>query len=120
MISLPNSVWRTSYETLLQENADLVTCHVTPKDSLGDGLDRFVNWANSLHLPEDFQRERFVESPVIQPGVLMTKDAYLKAGGYQVEDGPEDYDLWLRMLERVPVSFKLPRLFSNGATHRPD
>ena len=35
-------------ETLQQKDADLVTCRVTPKDSLGDGLDRFVHWANSL------------------------------------------------------------------------
>ncbi|MGJ8726175.1 MAG: glycosyltransferase [Roseibacillus sp.] len=96
-------------ETLQQEHADLVTCRVTPITSLGDGLDRFVHWANSLHRPPDFQNERFVESPVIQPGVLMTKEVYLQAGGYRIEDGPEDYDLWLRMLENGARFFQAPR-----------
>ena len=96
-------------ETLHQENADLVTCRVIPKDSLGDGLDRFVNWANTLLRPPDFQRERFVESPVIQPGVLMKKSSYLKAGGYRIENGPEDYDLWLRMLASGARFFQAPQ-----------
>ena len=86
--------------TVWQETqADLVTCHVSPLHSLGAGLERFILWANSLEKPEDFRRERFIESPVIQPGALMTREAYLAAGGYRVEEGPEDYDLWLRMLE---------------------
>ncbi|MBK1833176.1 glycosyltransferase [Roseibacillus ishigakijimensis] len=80
--------------------ADLVTSRIEVTHSLGAGLERFVAWANDLQRPEDFRRERFVESPVIQPGVLMTKAAYEAAGGYRVEDGPEDYDLWLRMLEK--------------------
>ena len=96
-------------ETLHQTSADLVTCRITPKDSLGDGLDRFVHWANSLRLPSDFQQQRFVESPVIQPGVLMTKESYQKAGGYRVEPGPEDYDLWLRMLQNGSQFFQAPQ-----------
>lgn len=85
--------------TLERWGMDLVTCRVMVKDSLGKGLERFVMWANSLRVPPQFLMERFVESPVIQPGVLMTKASYRAAGGYRVEEGPEDYDLWLRMLE---------------------
>ncbi len=81
------------------QNADLVTCRIEPLASLGHGIDRYVGWANTLKKPTDFRRERFIESPVIQPGVLMTREAYQRAGGYQVKDGPEDYDLWLRMLQ---------------------
>ena len=60
-----------------ETQADLVTCRVRAFHSLGQGMERFVNWANELQTPTDFQRERFVESPVIQPGVLMTKDCLL-------------------------------------------
>ena len=87
------------WTTLVGNEADLVTCRVESVNSLGEGLVRFVNWANGLKTPADFRRERFVESPVIQPGVLMRREAYLAAGGYRVEEGPEDYDLWLRLLE---------------------
>ncbi len=83
---------------LLEKEADLVTSHIRCLDSRGAGLERFVSWANGLTRPEDFRRERFVESPVIQPGVLMTREAYFAAGEYRVQRGPEDYDLWLRML----------------------
>ena len=50
-----------------------------------------------------------MESPVIQPGVLMTQEAYDEAGGYRVEDGPEDYDLWLRMLANGARFFQAPQ-----------
>lgn len=88
--------------------ADLITCQVSSLDSLGEGLENFIDWANGLQKPEDFRRERFVESPVIQPGVLMTRESYLAAGGYRVEKGPEDYDLWLRMLESGARFFQAP------------
>jgi glycosyltransferase involved in cell wall biosynthesis len=94
----------------LQETAaDLVTCRVEATETLGAGLERFVAWANTLSEPEDFRRERFVESPVIQPGVLMTREAYLAAGGYRVENGPEDYELWLRMLENGARFVQAPK-----------
>ncbi|WP_411846319.1 glycosyltransferase [Roseibacillus persicicus] len=97
------------YASLRENEADLVTCRVEALDSQGAGLDRFIDWANSLAEPEDFRRERFVESPVIQPGVLMSREAYQRAGGYRVEDGPEDYDLWLRMLADGACFVQAPR-----------
>lgn len=94
-----NSRFEEQWAALSEHEADLVTCRVESVNSLGEGLERFVSWANGLKTPEDFRRERFVESPVIQPGVLMRREFYLAAGEYRVEEGPEDYDLWLRMLE---------------------
>ena len=94
------------FATLQEKDADLVTCQIENQNSLGAGLDRFTSWVNTLLKPEDFRRERFIESPVDQPGVLMTKTAYQKAGGYRVEDGPEDYDLWLRMIEKQARFFQ--------------
>ncbi len=93
---------------LIETNADLVTSHIKTENSLGAGLERFVHWANTLHLPQDFLHQRFIESPVIQPGVLMTKKAYSAVGGYQVQEGPEDYDLWLRLLENKARFFQAP------------
>lgn len=94
--------------TLSQMGADLATCVVQPLNSQGEGLDRYIDWANSLQAPADFRRERFVESPIIQPGVLMTRESYLAAGGYRVQSGAEDYDLWLRMLERGARCYQAP------------
>lgn len=84
--------------TLQEKAADLVTCRVVPLEALGQGIVRYVDWANTLRQWQDFAAARFIESPVVQPGVLMTRAAYERAGGYLIQDGPEDYDLWLRML----------------------
>lgn len=100
---------RHQVEVLRKTQADLVTCHVSSIHSLGEGLERYIDWANHLRDPDDFLRERFIESPVIQPGVLMTRQAYQAAGGYRVEQGPEDYDLWLRMLENGARFFQAPQ-----------
>ena len=43
--------------------------------------------------------------PFWQPSVLMRRDAFLAAGGYRPPFAPaEDYDLWLRMAERVQMA----------------
>lgn len=94
---------------LQERQADLVTCRISPLESLGSGIDRYIEWANTLRQPSDFTAARFIESPVIQPGVLMTQEAYRKAGGYRRSDGPEDYDLWLRMLADGARFFQAPR-----------
>ena len=94
---------------LSETNADLVTSCVKSIDSLGEGLEQYVHWANSLHAPEDFLAGRFIESPVIQPGVLMTLKSYQRAGGYLIKEGPEDYDLWLRMLAQGCRFYQAPQ-----------
>lgn len=87
-------------EVINREQADLVTSRVEVLDAIGAGLKEYVGWANRLLQSEDFARERFIESPVIQPSVMMRRESYQLAGGYRVESGPEDYELWLRMLSK--------------------
>lgn len=79
----------------------LVTCGVQhhPATPPGPGMEAYCHWLNSLNEPEDFRRERFIESPLAHPAVMMRRDAYEAAGGYRDTPWAEDYDLWLRMLE---------------------
>ncbi len=76
---------------------DLVSCGISLREGLGEGMQRYVDWVNGL---EDPAKERFVESPVVQPTVVLSKDLFLESGGYLRNGYAEDYDLWLRLLER--------------------
>lgn len=44
-------------------------------------------------------RERFVESPVAHPSVLVSREVLEAHGGWRAVGWAEDHDLWLRLLE---------------------
>lgn len=76
-----------------------VSCRVRlfPRERLREGSRRYEDWLNSLLGPEEIARERFVESPLPHPSVLV-RTGVLQEAGYRDLGGPEDYDLWLRLL----------------------
>ncbi len=77
---------------------------------VGAGLARYVAWQNALLTPEDHRRERFVESPLCHPSVMMRRSVLEYLGGYRALDGPEDYELFLRVLEHGYALAKLPEV----------
>jgi len=81
-------------------DVEVVSCGIELCGALGDGMQRYVDWVNGLDTPEKVARERFVESPVVQPTVVMAKSLFQQAGGYLRNGFAEDYDLWLRLLGR--------------------
>ncbi|MGC6464246.1 MAG: glycosyltransferase family 2 protein [Akkermansiaceae bacterium] len=86
---------------LLEKGAhEVVSCGISLRKALGEGMQRYVDWVNGLKTPEAVFRERFVESPVVQPTVILSKKVFLEAGGYLDNGFAEDYDLWLRLLEK--------------------
>lgn len=91
------SATRIEKQLELLQSVDVVTCEIELVGALGDGMQRYVDWVNNL---EDPAKERFVESPVVQPTVMMSKELFLKVGGYLENGFAEDYDLWLRLLAR--------------------
>lgn len=64
-------------------------------DALGEGMQRYVHWVNSL---SDLTVARLIESPLFHPAVTFRADAVAAVGGYRDGDFPEDYDLWLRLV----------------------
>ncbi|MGC6427147.1 MAG: glycosyltransferase [Akkermansiaceae bacterium] len=77
---------------------DVVSCGIELVHALGEGMQRYVDWVNQLTDPERLARERFVESPVVQPTVMMSRETLVGAGGYWDDGFAEDYSLWLRLL----------------------
>ena len=85
----------------LSLNSDIHVCATQVElfrdtDSLGGGYQHYQQWINALTDPSEIARNMFVESPIPHPSVLMSKHDMIELGGYQDNDWPEDYDLWLR------------------------
>lgn len=88
----------------------LVSCLVEmpgPADQ-NRGYAAHVAWLNRLRTPEDMALHRFVESPVAHPSVVFRRELVARHGGYADGDFPEDYELWLRWLDRGVVFGKVP------------
>lgn len=87
---------------LLAQRADLAGCgcpaRVEPAAAMTPGARRYLEWNNSLITPQDIRRQVFIESPLIHPTVMLRRAVLEAAGGWREFDGPEDYDLWLRLL----------------------
>jgi len=62
---------------------------------VGEGMARYIAWINGC---DDPGRELLVESPLFHPATTIRADALAAVGGWRDLDGPEDYDLWLRLV----------------------
>lgn len=62
-------------------------------------LQAYGRWLSSLTSPELVFRDRLVESPLCHPSVTLRRDVVADAGGWRDGDFPEDWELWLRLLE---------------------
>jgi len=85
----------------------LVDCF--PAETAGAGMRRYVEWLNGLITPEAMRAAIFVESPIAHPSAMLRRDALSAVGGYRDTGGPEDYDLWLRLVLDGHRLGKVPR-----------
>ncbi len=106
-----------------------VTCRVRPfPDSrLRDGMVRYFDWQHSLSAPEEFARDRFVESPLLHPSVAMRSQVLTETlEGWRDVAWPEDWDLFSRAFEaglkirRLPETLYSWRLHAGQATRCDD
>ncbi|MDO9633371.1 MAG: glycosyltransferase [Humidesulfovibrio sp.] len=71
-----------------------------------------VDWLNTLRTPEAISANRFVDSPIANPSVMFRRELFERLGGARPNTSamignaagaspfPEDYEMWLRWLER--------------------
>lgn len=81
-----------------------------PRRRLGQGFRLYEQWLNSLVEHHDIVRERFIESPLPHPSVMLRRRDLQQAGGYRERGWPEDYDLWLRLAATGKRFGKVPRV----------
>lgn len=88
----------------------LVGCRIRVFSESGvrAGMRRYEAWQNRLNTPEEIRHALFVEAPLVHPSVILSKDAWRAVGGYRDVDGPEDYDLWLRLILAGHRAAKVP------------
>ncbi len=93
---------------------DLVTGRVRFGGDRGtrEGYAVYVDWLNTLETPEAISVNRFVEAPLANPSVMFRRAVYDCLGGARENTGakpfPEDYEMWLRWLERGARAGKVP------------
>lgn len=61
-----------------------------------EGFLLYEKWLNLLCLPEDIERELFIESPIPNPTAFFRRECYEALNGYHDSEWAEDYDIWLR------------------------
>ncbi len=71
-----------------------------PSHRVATGFRIYERWLNGLVTHEAMMRERFVESPLAHPSVMVRRRILEDAGGWRDAGWPEDYDLWLRLAQR--------------------
>jgi hypothetical protein len=97
---------------LMRFDQKLVGCgsHVEyfPRDAVKDGALRYQDWMNEATLPEEIERELFVECPLAHPTFFLNAEAVDAVGGYRDAGWAEDYDMILRLWEAGGRFAKVP------------
>lgn len=89
---------------------------VTDRGEVPEGMRVYAEWVNRVVEPEDFRRLRFRESTVVHPAATLRRRDLLEIGGYR-DDGPEDFELWLRLHERGARFRKIPEVLVTMRDH---
>ena len=75
----------------------------------------YGRWLSSLTSPALLFRDRFIESPLCHPSVLLRREAL--GDGWRTGDFPEDWELWLRLLEAGQRLSCVPRVLLRWRDH---
>ncbi len=88
----------------------LVATQVEFKSSLekSEGLAFYVEWQNRALTTTDIELRRFIESPIAHPTVMIKREILIEAGGWRDGQFPEDYELWLRLMDGGIKMAKIP------------
>lgn len=81
-----------------------------PRSRVRAGSRRYEAWINAAVTPEEIERAIFVECPLAHPTFFLRANAVEEVGGYRAFEGPEDYDLVLRMWSRGQRFGKVPEV----------
>lgn len=80
-------------------------------------LQAYGRWLSSLTSPQLVFRDRFIESPLCHPSMTLRTDALRAAGGWRDGPFPEDWELWLRLMERGEKLSVVPEVLHRWTDH---
>ena len=81
------------------KDVDVSCCRVHPFGHVGEGRREYFNWQNGILSQDQLRSNRYVECPFQHPTLALSVRSLRKVEGYRHGDFPEDYDLFLRILE---------------------
>jgi glycosyltransferase involved in cell wall biosynthesis len=101
------------------EEVDVVASRVRafPPERLRAGMREYLRWQNACLDSDAMRDEVYVESPMTHPSTLFRRSTVVAAGGYRDGDFPEDYELWLRLIERGVRLAKIDRCLLHWRQH---
>ena len=88
---------------------DVASCGVRV-EGCTEGFQRYIDWSNGLVQSGQIARERFIESPVVNPTALFRGEILRAFGGYRDVEWAEDYDLYLMLLDAGMAIAKVPEI----------
>lgn len=80
-------------------------------------LQAYASWLNGLVTAEQVRTERFIESPLCHPSAMLRTSVLRRLGGWREGPFPEDYELWLRILEGGGRLRNLPEVLFRWRDH---
>jgi glycosyltransferase involved in cell wall biosynthesis len=105
----PNRLSRQLAFAKQNPNCSVVGCKVEYEGAeAGKGYDLHVQWQNELLTHQEVCNNRFIDAPLAHPSVMFKKELVHTYGPYLDFDGPEDYELWLRWMDRGVCFGKVP------------
>ncbi|MCV9385823.1 glycosyltransferase family 2 protein [Reichenbachiella ulvae] len=105
-ISYPERL-ESQVQELIRHKADICATQADVVIKNNKGFHHFVEWSNSILSTEDIYGNRFVEFPLINPTLMITKSCWEQVGPFYDEDYPEDYEWFLRALYKKMKIIKL-------------
>ena len=96
--ALPNRLFEQL--NYLQKNPEVgisgAQIKIISNANIEKGFTLYEEWLNQSCLPEEIERELFVESPIPNPTAFFRRESYERLNGYHDSEWAEDYDMWLR------------------------
>ena len=90
---------------------------IFPRHTLAGGFLAYEGWLNSLTTPQRVREDCLVEAPLVHPAAMIRRAALEEVGGFQAQGWPEDYALWLSLLERGHALTNLPEVLFRWRDH---
>lgn len=83
--------------------------HISHSEFTG-GMERFVEWSNSVTTYKEISDNRFIELPIVNPTAMWRRETAQEHGMYLLGSFPEDYEMWLRWLDKGVKICKLNKV----------
>ncbi len=119
-ISLPDRLRKQVKYMNKNQDTGVVSAQTIFNSDIGKsrGFSVYVDWQNSIITHKEHYLSRFIESPLAQPTIMFRKNLTDLYGYYNTGNLPEDYEMWLRWLEKGVRFHKIPEPLVQWNDHK--